>query len=221
MRGSQHFIQADWKPRALGRQKNFLSIYLKYIQSCRTISVSPTGHPSQEIWRWPWVALAKTWGSRGMYKLFSDKHQQSGAREREGIKAASRAYVPEIQSVTTGYMCQTWSSRMAERPPSQKDLPWGGERGFSLLATQCPGVGASWETFLWRRVLWGPGMQVPPPPEPATKIGAPQVKNPGPSHIYSSPPGDTSLGSSRGRGWRYHPPSEVSEKDYSQLQMCK
>ena len=51
MRGSQHFIQADWKPRALGRQKNFLSIYLKYIQSCRTISVSPTGHPSQEIWR--------------------------------------------------------------------------------------------------------------------------------------------------------------------------
>lgn len=76
-------------------------MYLKYLQSFRITGVSPTGHPSQEIWRWPWVTVAKTWGSRRMYKLFSDKHQQSGAREREGIKTASRAYVPEIHSITT------------------------------------------------------------------------------------------------------------------------
>lgn len=103
-----------------------------------------TGHQSQEICRCPWLAIAKTWGSRGVHKLSSDRNQQSEARQREGSQVASTACLPEIHSVshqmcTKPEACPSGrSARMPKRPPSQKDW-WGAGARSAVCAVPCQG----------------------------------------------------------------------------------
>lgn len=130
-----------------------------------------TGHQSQGICRCPWLAIAKTWGSRGVRKLSSDRYQQSEARQREGGQVARTACLPEIHSVshqmcTKPEACPSGrSTRMPKRPPSQKHW-WGAGALSAVCAVACRGVG-EWgtcrETSLMATVPWDQEMQAPQP----------------------------------------------------------
>lgn len=81
----------------------------KYIQSCVTISVSPTDYQSQVIWRCLLGSSHKTQGSRWVYKLFF--WEISASRWKAEGQCKKRwcplAYVPCEQLHRSLGLCQT------------------------------------------------------------------------------------------------------------------